>query len=303
MSREHELEIKLDNITENSDDAKNRLLVKIKQLQDQVNVLKVQRDSRTGISNQEAVNLKRLLYVKERLLIVAESELQKQQTYYHGLLTGLNKDLRVLMSRQTEQSEEYKFEQHVLTDRIGKILNAVQEGTMTKVRSTLPSQYLGIDVQIKGSPIKSTVMNKSTLYVDSDNAHKYYDLDKVDVNSNMFKWRTGPDIISPKLGDILKDIKKGHPKLIRSNGVLQVKEAMTYFPYYSERNIRRFHSYFTKLDSNGDYSLDTPEILRFLPGMLDCLATTDEVADAIREVDLDESGNIDFFEFLLLIDF
>lgn len=55
---------------------------------------------------------------------------------------------------------------------------------------------------------------------------------------------------------------------------------------------------FKRFDTNDDLNLDTQELLRAIPDTLGRMATTEEIKEAMLEVDIDDSGTVDFFEFL-----
>ncbi|EDO28494.1 predicted protein [Nematostella vectensis] len=55
---------------------------------------------------------------------------------------------------------------------------------------------------------------------------------------------------------------------------------------------------FKVFDTNDDFHLDTQELLRAIPDTLGRMATTEEIKEAMLEVDVDSSGTVDFFEFL-----
>ena len=299
-SRETQLETQLEIVTEDSTESIERLRGKVTELQEEISKMKTRREiNKNNLSKSELDQLKRALFIKERSLIIAESEIKKQQRYFYGLLSGLQRDYDIILSlEKTEHQDKYNMKQKDYKEKIKKVLKAVEEGKVSELRSSLPAHYLGVQVMFKGSPISNSLFARSTLYVDS--LYDEIDLDEVPANPNLYNWRDA-DYLSPSIGKLLLDIDKKHPKLILRDGALMMKEAITYFPSITEKKIREYFTIFKELDENGDLSLDTSEILHSLPSLIGKLGTINEVADAIREVDIDDSGTIDFFEFLLLI--
>ena len=299
-SRETQLETQLEIVTEDSTESIERLRGKVTELQEEISKMKTRREiNKNNLSKSELDQLKRALFIKERSLIIAESEIKKQQRYFYGLFSGLQRDYDIILSlEKTEHQDKYNMKQKDYKEKIKKVLKAVEEGKVSELRSSLPAHYLGVQVMFKGSPISNSLFARSTLYVDS--LYDEIDLDEVPANPNLYNWRDA-DYLSPSIGKLLLDIDKKHPKLILRDGALMMKEAITYFPSITEKKIREYFTIFKELDENGDLSLDTSEILHSLPSLIGKLGTINEVADAIREVDIDDSGTIDFFEFLLLI--
>ena len=299
-SRETQLETQLETVTDNSTESIERLRAKVTELQEEISKMKTRREiNKNNLSKTEADQLKRALFIKERCLIIAESEIKKQQRYFYGLFSGLQRDYDIILSlEKTEHQDKYNMKQKDYKEKLKKVLKAVEEGKVSELRSSLPAHYIGVQVMFKDSPISNSLFARSTLYVDS--LYDEVDLDEVPANPNLYNWRDA-DYLSPSIGKLLLDIDKKHPKLILRDGTLMMKEAITYFPSITEKKIREYFTVFKELDENGDLSLDTSEILHSLPSLIGKLGTTNEVADAIREVDIDDSGTIDFFEFLLLI--
>lgn len=308
-SREKGLEQELRSATGDADDTKFRLEKKIEDLQNKLHLMKV-RNSKNGITNQDAGKLQRNLFLKERLFVVAESELKKQQVYYLGLLKGLQKDYRIVKAARkacednnnneetdTTNNEKFEAKEREFDVRMEKVIDAISKGEITKLRSSLPSHYLGLNVVLQGGPAKAAHEKKTEFIVKVSDEN--IDLDNSDLGASLVKWRLGNEQL-PSLGKLLRDIQREHPSFVDKQGRLQVKDAQAYFPMMTQDKIINYFNIFQTWDDNGDLTLDTSEILHNLPGMLGYMSTTEEVADAIREIDIDESGTIDFYEFLLL---
>jgi len=261
------------------------------------------------------VTLRRNLFLKERLYVVAESELKKQQQYYANLFKGLKRDHEIAKTARQEINKAINnntIESNIsgepksaktFRDRLNQILNSVYEGTVTELRSCLPAHYLGYEINKGNKEQQKPSMTKrdTTDFIVKLSPEEEASLERTDLGSSLVKWRLSETDNPPTLGKLLRDIQKEHPTFIDDKGKLKIKEVSSYFPTISQEQITHYFNLFSMWDDNGDFNLDTTEILHNLPGMLGHLSTTEEVADAVREIDIDESGTIDFYEFLLLI--
>ena len=313
-SRERDIEKQLQSTSTEADDTKNRLEQRIEDLQNKLRKEQVRTSTRATVTSQDGTLLRRNLFLKERLYVVAESEIRRQQQYYFGLLKGLQRDneitrpaIKMAMAGAEDENQNSigmleKGPVQIFTERLNRIVNSVAEGTVSQVRTFLPSHYLGIDLP-KNTPIKR-FPEKSTSTADfvvKISPEEEANLERTDLGRYLVKWRLGDEEDQPTLGKLLRDIQKEHPKFVDEEGRLLIKDASKYFPNMAEEKINHYFNIFSMWDDNGDLSLDTTEILHNLPGLLGHLSTTEEVADAVREIDIDESGTIDFYEFLLLI--
>ena len=308
-SREQGLEKELQSTTNEADNTKYRLQRRIEELQNKLRKEQVRSSTKSGVSLQEATTLRRNLFLKERLYVVAESELRKQQTYYMGIMKGLQRDNKIAKANEKENLLKGALATSPLmesrtsklfVERLNMVVKAMEKGTITKLRASLPAHYLGYD-NPKGPIQRSDIRREKTEFIVKTTAEEEANLESTDLSSSLIKWRLNEDENQPTLGKLLRDIQKEHPTFVDDEGRLMVKSVANYFPMLSEEKITHYFSLFSMWDDNGDLNLDTSEILHNLPGMLGHLSTTEEVADAIREIDIDESGTIDFYEFLLLI--
>jgi Ca2+-binding protein (EF-Hand superfamily) len=308
-SRERGLEKELQSTAVEADDTKYRLQRRIEDLQNKLRKEQVRNSTKSGISLQEATTLRRNLFLKERLYVVAESELKKQQSYYLGIMKGLQRDHKI--AKANERDNLIKGElatspllesrtSKLFIERLDMVVKAMGKGTITKLRSSLPAHYLGYD-NPKGPAQRPNLTRDTTEFIVKTTMEEEVNLESTEISSSLVKWRLNEDESQPTLGKLLRDIQKEHPTFVDEEGRLMVKSVAKYFPMLSEEKIMHYFSLFSMWDDNGDLNLDTSEILHNLPGMLGHLSTTEEVADAIREIDIDESGTIDFYEFLLLI--
>ena len=341
-SRERDIEKQLHSTSTEADDTRQRLERRIDELQNKLRREQVRSSTRTtgGVSAQETTVLRRNLFLKERLYVVAESEIRRQQQYYFGLLKGLERDHQVAravientvksaVSRASSMTEVVIDEienikvgnnlsvsdssdnimkempaLETFTERLKRIVESVGEGTVSQARTYLPAHYLGTELP-KSMPERPLPEKSSsaTDFVVKISPEEEANLERTDLGKYLVKWRLGgeEEASQPTLGKLLRDIQKEHPNFVDDDGRLLIKEAVKFFPNMPEEKITHYFNLFSMWDDNGDLSLDTTEILHNLPGMLGHLATTEEVADAVREIDIDESGTIDFYEFLLLI--
>jgi len=258
-----------------------------------------------AVQRQEIDKLQRELFLKDRALIVAEGEIQRQQQCFIGFLTGLGRDFRVMLSRSNIDESRYSRDQRLFAGMIEKMINAAKEGTLTVLKSTLPSHYLGLGVEIRGLPIKRTKIAQSTDVIQNsvnvDKILKDESINKPRLSSALVTWREGKHTPSEEAQAILLESLKPskHPRLINeSTGTLNLELSKSTFPDVSLADIRELLSVFKQFDVNNDFHLDTPELLRAVPDTLGRMATSEEIAEAMSEVDDDQSGTIDFYEFV-----
>ena len=291
------MEKQLESTSTEAEDSKIRLERRIENLQNKLRKEQVRSSTRGSISIHDETLLRRNLFLKERLYVVAENEIRRQQQYYFGFLKGLQRDYEIAQPDILKTDPVKKF-----AERLHRIVKSVADGTVSQARTCLPSHYLSIDLP-KNAPIKRFPEKSSSAatFMVKISPDEEANLERTDLGRYLVKWRLGDEDNQPTLGKLLRDIQKEHPKFVDDEGRLLIKEAVNYFPMVGEEKISHYFSIFSMWDDNGDYSLDTTEILQNLPGMLGHLSTTEEVADAVREIDIDESGTIDFYEFLLLI--
>ncbi|XP_066923306.1 spindle assembly abnormal protein 7-like [Clytia hemisphaerica] len=313
-SREKDIEKQLESTSSEADNTKYRLEKRIEELQNKLRKEHVRNTTKSTIPASEGLVLRRNLFLKERLYVVAESELKKQQQYYANLFKGLKRDHEIAKAAHMELFAEGNnaIETAILeepksaktfSDRLNRIVKAIFAGKVTELRSSLPAHYLGYELNKgnKEKPKPTAEKKNKTDFIVKLSPEEEANLDRTDLGSSLIKWRLSETENVPTLGKLLRDIQKEHPTFIDEKGKLKIKEVSNYFPTISQEKITHYFSLFSMWDDNGDFSLDTTEILHNLPGILGYLSTTEEVADAVREIDIDESGTIDFYEFLLLI--
>ncbi|XP_038050177.1 uncharacterized protein LOC119723545 isoform X1 [Patiria miniata] len=93
--------------------------------------------------------------------------------------------------------------------------------------------------------------------------------------------------------------RKDHPALIdKETGMLDAATARTCFPHISEEQIREHYQQFKKYDTNGDYSLDFMEMTQAIQSTVADYYKPRQIKEAMVEVDVDQSGSVDFYEYL-----
>lgn len=314
QSSEEQLAKELKETKSQLEDTKSRLNQRIMELMDQVKYLKLEKNVKNGTvrshagfgnaSSSEMEKVKQQLFLKDRLLVVAEGEIQKQQKYYVGFISGLSRDFRIMLERQNLTVKEYNKDQKAYASMLNKMYVAAKEGTLTEFRATLPSHYLGINEDLSGHPLGKKLTRpfqdlESYLKEVEDTEYR------VDINHPLLTgWREGrtpsakanarrtSKAISSKVTGV-------HPRLVDTTiGKPLVKEAIEHFPEWSEKDVQEMFQQFKRFDTNDDFNLDTQELLRAIPDTLGRMATTEEIKEAMLEVDIDDSGTVDFFEFL-----
>lgn len=313
-SREERLSQELEATKTRLEDMKSRLNQRIMELMDQVKCLKLEKDVKNGtirshggaakIPSSEIEKVKQQLFLKDRLLVVAEGEIQKQQKYYVGFISGLCRDFRIMLERQHLTVRDYNKDQKAYASMLNKMYVAAKEGTLTEFRATLPSHYLGINEDLSGHPLGKKL---SRPFQDLESyLQEVEDTEfRVDINHPLLTgWREGrtpsANVRDRKFSKSKSSKVTGvHPRLVDEKiGKPQIREAMEHFPEWNEKEIQEMFDQFKRFDTNDDFNLDTQELLRAIPDTLGRMATTEEIKEAMLEVDIDDSGTVDFFEFL-----
>jgi len=81
-----------------------------------------------NVSSSEMEKAKQQLFLKDRLLVVAEGEIQKQQKYYVGFISGLSRDFRIMLERQHLTVKDYNKDQKAYASMLNKMYVAAKEG-------------------------------------------------------------------------------------------------------------------------------------------------------------------------------
>ncbi|XP_022093466.1 stress response protein nst1-like isoform X2 [Acanthaster planci] len=90
-----------------------------------------------------------------------------------------------------------------------------------------------------------------------------------------------------------------HPELIdKETGILDAATAHTCFPHMSEEQIREHYQQFKKYDTNGDYNLDFTEMTQAIQSTVADYYKPRQIKEAMVEIDVDQSGSVDFYEYL-----
>ena len=156
-SREKDIEKQLESTSSEADSTKYRLEKRIEELQNKLRKEHVRNSTKSTIPASEGVVLRRNLFLKERLYVVAESELKKQQQYYANLFKGLKRDHEIAKAAHQElfANNNSTIETSILeepkstktfSDRLNRIVKAISAGKVTELRSSLPAHYLGYEI-------------------------------------------------------------------------------------------------------------------------------------------------------------
>ncbi|KAK3744757.1 hypothetical protein QZH41_013306, partial [Actinostola sp. cb2023] len=311
-SNEEQLTKELKQVKEQNDDSKIRLNRRIQDLSEQVKFLKMERDVKNGAvrlhgtagnaSQSELEKMRQQLFMKDRYLLVAEGELQKQQKYFIGFIGGISRDFRILLERKNLTVKDYNKDEKAYASMLNKMYMAVKEGKLTEFRATLPSHYLGINIDLSGHPLGKKL---SRPFMDLEkHLEEVENTDlRVDINHPLLMgWREGKDrtaMSSFRSNRKSAQVTGVHPQLVDMKlSKPLTKDALEHFPEWSEKEIEDLFKQFKAFDANDDFHLDTQELLRAIPDTLGRMATTEEIKEAMMEVDVDSSGTVDFYEFL-----
>lgn len=316
-SKEYELEKKLRIQEDEFTISRHKLTTRIAELQDQVKKLKTEKshhaltprvsrrktDFDAGpTAEEELEGMRKQLFHSERLLILEKSEVNKQRRFYAGLMTGVQKEWTMMMARADVFEKNYSLEQKTFADRMKMIIEATENGRIVQLRSepSLPLYYKGMDVRLSDDVIQKC-KSKYTARLENDSA-AVLGLKEVHVNPKTVSWRLGDEAPSPNLYEEMKDLRS-HPKLEDANGNLREELAVEHFKHFGSERVLALHAIFKSIDTNKNHVLDTNELMEHLslPSGVNRKCSREEVSEALMEIDADESGSLDFYEFLLLL--
>jgi len=318
-SREYELEKKLKQQEDEFVVSRHKMTVRIQELQDQIRKMKTEMSITSSRSpkvkqrsfkmdsdmnfistEEELENMRKQLFHSERLLILEKSEVNKQRMYYLGLIKGVRKEWTMMMTRNDIFEKDYDLEQKNFAQRTQKIIDAVETGKVMQCRKELPMYYHGVDVRLPDDVIQKC-KSKYTARLEN-NAEAVLGLKDVKVNPATVAWREGDEGTAPNLYDEMKELRS-HPKLHDADGKLKIEIATEHFRNFGKERVIVLHEVFKSMDTNDNSVLDTNELMEALakPNSINRKCSREEVHEALVEIDSDESGSVDFFEFLLLL--
>jgi len=196
--------------------------------------------------------------------------------------------------------KDYDLEQKNFAQRTQKIIDAVETGKVMQCRKELPMYYHGVDVRLPDDVIQKC-KSKYTARLEN-NAEAVLGLKDVKVNPATVAWREGDDGTAPNLYDEMKELRS-HPNLHDADGKLKIEIATEHFRNFGKERVIVLHEVFKSMDTNDNSVLDTNELMEALakPNSINRKCSREEVHEALVEIDSDESGSVDFFEFLLLL--
>lgn len=315
-SKEYDLEKKLRVQEDEFTISRHKLTTHIADLQNQVKKLKTEKamsshtphmqrrtDFNAGpTAEEELEGMRKQLFHSERLLILEKSEVNKQRRFYAGLMSGVQKEWTMMMSRADIFEKNYTLEQKTFASRMKLILEATENGKIVQLRNepSLPLYYKSMDVRLSDDVIQKC-KSKYTARLENDSG-AVLGLKEVKVNPKSVSWRLGDEAPSPSLYEEMKDLRS-HPKLEDANGNLKEELAVEHFKHFGSERVLALHDIFKNIDTNKNNVLDTNELMEHLslPSGVNRKCSREEVAEALMEIDADESGSLDFYEFLMLL--
>ncbi|XP_071838914.1 uncharacterized protein [Apostichopus japonicus] len=324
--REQELEKELEELKKTHEDMKERLLTRVKEIEDKSKMEKLKTDINQKTSkddNQRHVeDLKRKLYMAERDLKKATNELLVQQRLIVGCVKGVRTDFSVIVERR----QDGEFREEDIT-KMNTILDAIYrgavEGRLEITKADLPLHYIALSEDLDGHPGNKKLSNNIGLRQQVDRHITSISNDVSVVNSKVKSpiplRRNEVTISSPKStkkttkrkttrhagkrenNEEIKEIQKENPKLVNQlNGELDIESALRCFPEMDEMEIREHLEHYRRYDTNGDCSLDYSEMVRAVQSTVGDYYTAKQIKDAMMEIDEDGDDTIDFYEYLTI---
>ncbi|KAJ8031324.1 Calmodulin, flagellar [Holothuria leucospilota] len=326
--RELELSKELEDLKKTHEDMKERLLTKVKELEEKSKKEKIKHEMTQKTSsdgNQRIVeDLKRKLYIAERDLKKAEEELLTQQKLVVGCIKGVRSDFTVINERR--ENGEFKEEDIAkMTLILDAIYHGAVEGRLEITKADLPLHYIALNEDLNGHPGNKKLSNNIGLRktvdrhiasISNDVKHCEKPAAPVTLKKDLVtisnqeehktkkttKRKPAKGVAAKTSGD--KNGKKtddDNPRLINPlTGELDIELALRCFPEMDEMEIREHLEHYRRYDTNGDCSLDFSELIRAVQSTVGDYYTPKQIKDAMAEIDADGNETIDFYEYLTI---
>ncbi|XP_046853742.1 uncharacterized protein LOC124446901 [Xenia sp. Carnegie-2017] len=312
-TNEVDLSQQLKKVQAEATETKERFQRRVMDLTDQIKMLKLEkevggrlRSSLTPQSvysipnlNDKESSLKQQLYRKERSLVIAEAELQKQQKYFIGFIHGLKRDFIIMLEKEGKKMDDFSTDNRAFLSMLSRIYTASTEGILSELKAKLPVHYQGVNEESLKHPLgKKLTRSISQLNKEYNELQRSGDANDPLLMKPLFtKWRDA----NINIQTLTSQTHGVHPTMVDiKTGTLIAGEAMKFFPEWTEHDVKDMFEHFKKFDVNKDFHLDCDELLNAIPDILGKMTTTEEIKEAMNEIDLDNSGTVDFFEFLVV---
>ncbi|XP_069104557.1 putative leucine-rich repeat-containing protein DDB_G0290503 [Argopecten irradians] len=283
----------------NSQNNMNKRMTKI---DDQYKALKLRQEKTTGSlgsdSDGDEVNsLKREGYIKEKDIAHLEGELYNQQKLFVGVLGGLRTDINKLSEQFYDHETHSRDPAFVKLSRtMDKLYDATSQATLDSAKMMLPPHYTYYDTDLKLRRIRRLSKVPSVPQIVTQVPPKPCFIREYtppsQLNGSLAKRRN--EMMMPPVSEnpVIVD-----PSTDKLNGTVYLR----HFAHMSQKFLLDHWAKFKEFDNNGDRMLDMQEVTKILTS-LGCSFTSFQVEEAMKEVDVDNSNTLDFYEYMLVVE-
>ncbi|XP_019616991.1 PREDICTED: uncharacterized protein LOC109464448 isoform X2 [Branchiostoma belcheri] len=269
--REDALLAQIEAIKAENNETKTRLQGRIKELDEHLRMEKMRRTSNASDITRDLLSEKKKIYQMEK-------EINAHQKYFLACVNGLRTDVRFMTDNEAP----------MVRQRLELVHDAILDGQFSILSGKLPAHYSASEDDIRmplGKMIKEAA--KPPPPAESNGPS----------STSTIKEHEEPDDTSSE-----QTFDKEHPELInRATGRLDMYTALKCFPHMKEPEMKHHFDMFTKYDKSRDFNLDMGELVRALmtvaPGVK---FTAAQIKELMKEVDVDDTGTIDFYEYLII---
>ncbi|XP_033760465.1 uncharacterized protein LOC117342420 [Pecten maximus] len=283
----------------NSQNNMNRRMSKI---DEQYKSLKLRQEKTSGSlgsdSDGDEVNsLKREGYIKEKDIAHLEGELYNQQKLFVGVLGGLRTDINKLSERFYDAETHTRDPAFVKLSRtMDKLYDATSQAKLDSAKMMLPPHYTYFDTDLKLRRIRRLSKVPSVPQIVTQVPPKPCFIREYtppsQLNGSLAKRRN--EMLMPPVSEnpVIVD-----PNTDKLNGTVYLR----HFAHMSQKFLLDHWGRFKEFDNNGDRMLDVQEVTKILTS-LGCSFTPGQIEEAMKEVDVDNSNTLDFYEYMLVVE-
>eukprot|EP00058_Branchiostoma_floridae_P007988 XP_002593476.1 hypothetical protein BRAFLDRAFT_119517 [Branchiostoma floridae] len=250
-----------------------------RQLEEKADEVKLQRALEDGLLAQieaiKAENSETKARLQGRI-----KEINAHQKYFLACVNGLRTDVRFMTDNEAP----------MVRQRLELVHDAILDGQFSILSGKLPAHYSASEDDIR-MPLGKMIKESAKPAPAESNGPS-----STGTNSTI-KEHDEPDDTSSE-----QTFDKEHPELInRATGRLDMYTALKCFPHMKESELKHHFDMFVKYDKSRDFNLDMGELVRALmtvaPGVK---FTAAQIKELMKEVDVDDTGTIDFYEYLII---
>nr|CAB3262218.1 uncharacterized protein LOC100178721 [Phallusia mammillata] len=330
-SKEEEMKEVLLSSKEGHKQSYTNLQTRISKLQENIARLKIKTEftmiPTTNSLLEKLEYKKRETYLKDQEIYLLQKQINEHHRLMIGCINGLDTDYRKLMEKCNIENPSGKFspdgEKVKYQAMLRYIRDSCLQGSLYEIQGNLPDHYSPPEKLPKGFRQRKLLMKTTTnqkVTKSLTNKLPVESVSKLRSNSLNIGASTQnkhlPDVLvirphsaeskvksSPREASTVITNKKtkphSHPILVNTiTGRANLSQVMKHFPYLTVEQVSKQWEHFKSYDKNGDFRLDLPELYEVVQDVLGIKVSIQDMREAMKEVDRDNSNNIDFFEYL-----